>query len=95
MLHKFPRPVSILVGLGFPRQIDSVDKAFAFLEDYPPLLRDESYQATRDACLDVLSECTTTEEAHDVFCAFARRRGILIDGTLPDVTIRNRNRLAA
>ena len=52
MLHRFSRPVSILVGLGFPRQIDSVDKAFAFLEDYPLLLRDESYQATRDACLE-------------------------------------------
>lgn len=95
MLHKFSRPVSILVGLGFPREVDSVDKAFAFLEEYPLLLRDESYQATRDACLDVFSESATTEEAYDVFCAFARRRGLLIEATLPDVTIRNRGRLAA
>jgi hypothetical protein len=95
MLHKFPRPVSMLVGLGFPRQIDSVDKAVAFLDDYPLLLRDESYQATRDVCLDALSECATTEEAHDVFCAFARRRGILIEGTLPDLSMESHGTLAA
>jgi hypothetical protein len=95
MLHKFSRPVSIIVGVGFPRQIDSVDRAFAFLDEYPKVLRDEAYQATRDACVEVFSGSATAEEAYDVFCAFARRRGILIDPTSLDVTGRNRSRLAA
>ena len=95
MLRKFSRPVSIVVGLGFQRQIDSVDRAFAFLEDYPQLLRDEAYQATRGACLDALSNSSKIEEAYDVFSAFARRRGILIDETLSDVRTRNHRQLAA
>ncbi|GLS31356.1 Protein of unknown function [Mesorhizobium albiziae] len=95
MLRKFCHPVSIIVGLGFPRQIDSVDRAFAFLDEYPQLLRDEAYEATRDACLDVFSGSATTEEAYDVFCAFARRRGILIDPTPSDITEGNRDQLAA
>ena len=78
MPHTFPRPISILAGLGFPRQIESVGKALAFLEEYPKLMRDEAYEATREACRDALAGTATAEAAHDIFCAFTRRRGILL-----------------
>ncbi len=94
MRHVFPRFV-VLVGLGSPRRIDNVMTALAFLEDYPRMLKDEAFQATRSACLDALAGTTSTEEAYDVFCAFARRRRILIDDPVQEFAYANRRDLAA
>ncbi|MBX9452268.1 MAG: DUF982 domain-containing protein [Mesorhizobium sp.] len=75
----FQHPVVVLVGLGFPRSITGVRDAFAYLEEVPKLLRDEVYHATCDACRDALTERCSPQEAHDVFVAYARRRGVLLD----------------
>ena len=81
----FQRPVTVLVGLGFPRSIASVREAFAYLEDVPKLLRDEVYHATCDA----LTERCSPQEAHDVFVAYARRRGVLLDEPIATTGLRS------
>jgi len=75
----FASPVAILVGMGFPLEIRSVMDALRYLDEQPALLRDEAYHATYGACRDALECKVSVMEARDVFCALARRRGILID----------------
>jgi hypothetical protein len=60
--------VTILAGLGHAHRIASAAEALVFLEGYPTRLRDEAYQATIEACRDVLTGA-----------AFAHRRGMLLD----------------
>jgi len=78
----FPQPVTILVGLGFPRSVANVYDAFACLKEVPAVLHDEVHEATCDACRDALSGKCTPEEARDVFVAYARRRSILVEEPL-------------
>jgi hypothetical protein len=75
----FRRPVTILAGLGHAHRITSAAEALVFLEGYPTRLRDEAYQATIEACREALAGVAETQEAHDVFSAFAHRRGMLLD----------------
>ena len=76
----FPRPVSVLIGLGFPRWITSALDAADYLDGVPALFRDEVFHATRQACADAVAGRASAEEACDVFVAYARRRGILVEG---------------
>jgi hypothetical protein len=80
----FLHPVTVLVGLGVPRSINNVREAFAYLDDVPTLHRDEVYHATCDAFRDAMTGRCSAQEAHDVFVAYARRRGFLLEGPLPD-----------
>lgn len=75
----FPQPATILVDLGFPRSVANVYDAFAYLKELPAFMRDEAYEAMCDACRDALRGKCTTDEAYDVFIAYARRRSILVD----------------
>ncbi|WP_368805011.1 DUF982 domain-containing protein [Neoaquamicrobium sediminum] len=56
----------------------------------PKLLRDEVYHATCDACRDALTERCSPQEAHDVFVAYARRRGVLLDEPLANAPLPSR-----
>lgn len=78
----FQRPVTVLVGLGFPRIVTNVYEAFSCLKEVPTLMRDEVYEATCDACRDALSGKCSIDDAHDVFIAYARRRSILVEEPL-------------
>lgn len=75
----FPRPVHVLIGLGFPHPIASATDARDYLDGVPRLLHDEVFQAARQACADAIAGRVAAEEAHDVFVAYARRRGVLIE----------------
>lgn len=79
MLSEFPRPVSVLVGLGMPRNIRRLRDALTFLDEQPTPLRDEAYEATLSTCRGAASGKASLEDAHDVFSAFARRHGILVE----------------
>ena len=95
MRHWFPRSIAVIVTPLCTRQIDNVADAIAFLDEYPRLLQDEAFQATLSACREARSGTTTTHEAYDVFCAFARRRGILIADAMAELASSARGRLAA
>lgn len=80
MLHcAFHAPVTVLVGLGFPLRIDGIMQAIGLLDNQPASQRDEAFHATLAACRDALAGKGDMEDARAVFCAFARRRGILVD----------------
>lgn len=77
------RPVTILVGLGYPLRIRDARGALEWLESEPAAVRDEAYEATCAACRDAVSGTDGVEietgEALDVVTAYARRRGILLE----------------
>ncbi len=76
---QFPRPVSVLVGLGFPRRIDTPLEAYMFLCAAPGLLHDEAFEATMATYQMALAGTASVEEANDVFAAYARRCGHYVD----------------
>jgi hypothetical protein len=84
-----PRPVSVLVGLGFPIRIGNAHEALEWLEAEPAAVRDEAYDATCAACRDAVTGTEGVEietgEALDVVTAYARRRGILLEDDAPGV----------
>ena len=86
-MHAFQRPVTVLVGLGFPRAVASVEQAMSFLDEVPTVMRDEAYRATCDACRDALTNRCSAQEAHDVFAAYARRRGVLVEEPMSGLPI--------
>ncbi|MGN6142288.1 MAG: DUF982 domain-containing protein [Mesorhizobium sp.] len=91
----FSTPVTILIGLGFPCKIRSAKSALAYLDDRPTCDRDEAWEATVAACRDTLADRTTTEETRNVFAAYARRRDILVEDTLPYIKRQIRSRTGA
>lgn len=87
----FRRRITVLVGLGTPRSIESAGEALAYLLELPSGARDEAFEATVAACRDALRGLCDADEARDVFCAFARRRDVYMEDVptedaLADVT---------
>lgn len=79
-MQAFPEPVTVLAGLGFPRPIRNPKDALAYLEEMPPMLRDLAHEATVTACREALGGYGN--DAGDVFAAFARRRGLLVEDVI-------------
>jgi hypothetical protein len=75
----FSKPLTVLVGLGFPCHVGSLMDAIRVLDEQPSMTRDEAFHAAYDACKEALNNRKAADDARDVFCAFARRRGILIE----------------
>lgn len=78
-MHAVQSPVTVLVGLGFPRRIATVSEAMTLLDEVPVLLRDEVHHAARDACRDAMEGLCPDQEALAVFVAYARRRRMLVE----------------
>ena len=88
MLAKsFEKPVRVWVGLGFPRQINTVFDAYQFLLDWCG--NSPEQKAAMRACKAALAGDVDPETARGVFVAFARKKDILVeDGTMPPMTTR-------
>ncbi|MCX2721564.1 DUF982 domain-containing protein [Roseibium salinum] len=78
VMYRFKQPVPVLVGIGFPTRINSVNEAYALLEDWPCAQRDKSYEAARNACRACISGNADAESVYGAFCAFAERHELLI-----------------
>ena len=74
----FEKPVRILVGLGFPREIGSVWEAHELLSDWPVFTRNKSHDVALRACEAALRGDIEAETARGAFVAFARRNNLLI-----------------
>ncbi len=78
----FEKPVRVWVGLGFPRQINSVADALQFVLDcygYCP----DGKTVTR-VCKAAMSGEVEADTARGFFVTFARKKEILVeDGSLP------------
>ena len=74
---QFTKPVTILVGLGFPSSIGSVARAYAVLADWPPSQRGPEYEVALNRCRAALTGEADGELARSAFADFARSAGIL------------------
>ena len=79
--RKFDQPVAIFVGLGFPREIETVFDAFQTLNEWSGG-RGEVYQVALQACRDALAGAGDPAHARQTFEAFARDRDILAPDAL-------------
>ncbi|MGX8008653.1 DUF982 domain-containing protein [Mesorhizobium sp. ORM8.1] len=86
MLSKpFEKPIRVWVGLGFPRQLNTVVEAYQFAIDWCG--NSPEQKAAIRACKAALVGEIDAETARGVFVAFARRKDILIeDGAVPPST---------
>lgn len=92
---QFPRPVSVLVGLGFPRRIDTPLEAYMFLSAAPALQHDEAFEATLATCQMALAGTAPIEEANDVFAAYVRRCGLYVEDMPLELAAADLDELAA
>ncbi|WP_274627597.1 DUF982 domain-containing protein [Arvimicrobium flavum] len=73
----FAKPVTILIGLGFPSTVQNVVRAYAMLADWPMRQRGGAHEAALSACRAALTGQGDEEVARAAFVEFARQAGIL------------------
>ncbi|PBB90712.1 hypothetical protein CK215_20660 [Mesorhizobium sp. WSM3864] len=73
---RFSQPVAIFVGLGFPRELNTVFEAYQFLDEWTGS-RSPTYATTLALCRAAVAGEQDAEAARVAFEAFARSRGIL------------------
>ena len=69
----FRKPVTILVGLGFPAEVHSVIDAYRHLVEWPTSFRDRAHAIALKACQAALRGEIEAETARGPFAAFAER----------------------
>jgi hypothetical protein len=78
MLSKpFEKPVRVWVGLGFPRQLNTVADAYQFAVEWCG--NSPEQKAAARACKAALVGDVDAETARGVFIAFARKKDILME----------------
>lgn len=77
----FRRPVTILVGLGFPAEVRSVMDAYRHLVEWPASFRDTAHSVALKACLAALRGEIEAETARGLFKAFAEKHELLAPET--------------
>lgn len=77
-ITRFERPVTVLVGFGFPRDIESVAQAYQFLLDWPVSARKAAHTIAIKACKAALGGEIDAEMARAAFVAFAQRNALLV-----------------
>ncbi|MER9442237.1 DUF982 domain-containing protein [Mesorhizobium sp. M0340] len=90
MLAKpFEQPVRVWVGLGFPRQLNTVVDAYQFASEWCG--NSPEQKAAIRACKAALTGDVDAETARGVFVAFARKKDILVEhGVIPPVSTKAR-----
>ncbi len=73
---KFDQPVSVFVGLGFPREVASVIEAYDILIEWNGI-RDLDQAGAIEVCRKALDGKRTGKDARRAFQQFAFDRGIL------------------
>jgi hypothetical protein len=81
----FEKPVRVWVGLGFPRQLNTVVDADQFVMDWCG--NSPEQKAAIRACKAALAGEIDAETARGILVRFARKKDILLeDGVTPAVT---------
>ena len=85
----FEKPVRVWVGLGFPRQLNTVVDAYQFVTQWCG--NSPEQRAAIRACKAALAGEIDAETARGILVQFAKRKEILVeDGMMPPVTIAGR-----
>jgi hypothetical protein len=78
----FEKPVCVWVGLGFPRQLNTVVDAYQFVMDWCG--NSPEQKAAIRACKAALTGDVDAETARGIVVAFARKKDILVEeGDMP------------
>jgi hypothetical protein len=85
----FERPVRVWVGLGFPRQLNTVVDAYQFVTQWCG--NSPEQKAAIRACKAALAGEMDAETVRGMLIQFAKRKDILVeDGMTPPVAIAGR-----
>jgi len=77
----FTRPVTILVGLGFPAEVRSVMDAYRHLAEWPTSFRDTAHSVAMKACQAALHGDIEAETVRGLYAAFAAKHDLLAPET--------------
>jgi len=77
LAQPFEKPVRVWVGLGFPRQLNTVVDAYQLLLDWNG--NSPEQKAALRACKAALVGEVDAETARGVLLAFARKKDILVE----------------
>lgn len=83
--HKFNWPLSIFVGLGFPREVETVLDAYDLLLEWNGI-PDLDYHGALEVCRKAFHGERTAEDVREAFETFARNKGILSEEALDRAT---------
>ena len=75
---RFERPVTLLVGMGFPARIENTAEAYALLQDWPAANRNHTHAVALNACKAGIEGQVDPETVRAALVAFARRNDILV-----------------
>ncbi len=78
---RFTNPVSIFMGLGFPRDVENVLEAYDVLLEWNGT-RDEDHAVAIACCRDAIARVRPAAQARDAFEHFAHNKGILTEDAL-------------
>jgi hypothetical protein len=81
-IRRFDRPVSIFVGLGFPRDVETVLDAYQVLTEWPSASRGAAHERALTRCRAALADGGDVQGVRTAFETFARERGILAPDAL-------------
>ncbi|MFD2058428.1 DUF982 domain-containing protein [Mesorhizobium calcicola] len=79
----FGKPLSIFVGLGFPREISDAWEAFELLNDMPSHMRGPAHNAALNACRAAMRGEVDQDVARGLVRTYAKGRSILPSRRLP------------
>lgn len=77
----FKEPVTVLVGLGFPRKIENAMEAYQLLSDMRLITSRAAHKVAMQACKAALDGQIDPELARSAFVAFARRSAMLVSNS--------------
>jgi len=89
LAQPFLKPVVVWIGLGFPRQLNTVADAYQFLVEWCG--NSPEQRAALRACKAALAGDVDVETARGVFTAFARKKDILFEeASIPPTVMHSR-----
>jgi Protein of unknown function (DUF982) len=74
----FEKPVTVLVGLGFPRKIENAFEAYQLLSEMRLIAHHRAQKVALRACREAMTGTIEPETARSAFVAFAQRCGMLL-----------------
>ncbi|MBZ9797692.1 DUF982 domain-containing protein [Mesorhizobium sp. ES1-4] len=78
---QFEEPVTLLVGMGFPRTIESVMDAYLLLQDWSAANRNSAHALALNACKAGIAGEIDPQTVRATLVTFARRNDILLPNT--------------
>jgi hypothetical protein len=78
---RFEEPIFLTVGIGMPAEVNSVERAFTILNDWPSWRRTCAYEVALNACRAAIAGEIDAETARTTLAAFARREESGLDVT--------------